>query len=187
MCSTELSFDGGLFIGRPCVSPSPVGPYPLTIEFLLPFLECVFPRRSVLSLDVLFGKDCKLEFMPLDSPRKMPSTRLIPAELSIGSPFINPLATVGWEEVSVEARCGGSYTEVSLESRWTGSLVYLERIEGIVFPDPSRIDLSKHAQSLGRGGLIEDRAGYSDREVRARIFFLSGSSIIDFALFLSCD
>lgn len=76
--------------------------------------------------------------MPFDSPRKTPSTRLIPAELSIGSPFINPLAIVGWEEVSVEARCGGSYSEVLLESKWTGSLVYLERTDGIVFPKPKQ-------------------------------------------------
>ena len=92
----------------------------------------------MLSLDLPFCKECKLEFMPFDSPRKTPSTRLIPAELSIGSPFINPLAIVGWEEVSVEARCGGSYSEVLLESKWTGSLVYLERIDGIVFPKPKQ-------------------------------------------------
>lgn len=131
-----LSLAGGLLIGSSCVSPSAIAPYPLTVEFLLPFLECVFPRLSVLSLDLPFCKECKLEFTPFDSPRKMPSTRLIPPELSIGSPFINPLAMVGWEEVSVEARCGGSYTEVSLESKWTGSLEYLERTDGIVFPRP---------------------------------------------------
>ena len=78
--------------------------------------------------------------MPFDSPKKTPSRRLIPPEFSIGIPFINPLAIVGWDEVSVEERCGGSYTEVSLESKWTGSLMYLERTDGIVFPSPSRTD-----------------------------------------------
>ena len=37
------------------------------------------------------------------------------------------------------------------------------------FPGPSRIDLSQHAQPLGRRGLIEDPAGYNDNELRARI------------------
>ena len=168
---------------RSCVSPSPVAPIPFAVEFLLPFLEWVFPRLSVLSLDLVGGNECKLEFTPFDSPRKTPSTRLIPPELSIGIPFINPLPMVGWEEVSVEARCGGSYTELSLESKWTGSLTCLERTDGIVVPRHRQNGPSQHAPSAGRGSRSDRPASYVNNENGARM----SSSLIESPLPLSSD
>lgn len=54
------------------------------------------------------------------------------------------------------------------------------------FPGPSRIDLSQHAQPLGRGGLIEDPAGYTDNELRARISSIGSFLKISLALLVFC-
>ena len=139
-------------------SPSEGPPWPFTIEKLLPFLEFVFPLLSVLSLDLPFVKDCKLELMPSDSPRNMPSTRLAPLGLSTGCPFSKEAlaAETGCRVPSVDVKCGGSYGEVSLVARLTGSLTCLDKTDGIFrFPsdllptDSQSLDFSEHVLSQG--------------------------------------